>query len=83
MLMTDDAARELSARVDVYLRFGGLPPSPADLAALVADWTEAREAITHVIALHRQARAELAELDARPRPKPQPLAAVHPIRRTS
>jgi hypothetical protein len=82
MLMTDAAAAELAARMDVYLRFGGLPPGRDDLAALLADWTEARAAITHVIALHRQARAELAELDSRA-PRPAPPATVHPIRRPS
>jgi hypothetical protein len=91
MLMTDDAARELAGRMDVWLRFGGAPPSADDVAALVADWTEARAAIAHVIALHRQARAELAALEDRARVKlhtpgraePAGEATVHPIRRQS
>ena len=81
MLMTDEAARELAHRLDVYVRFGGCPPRREDLAVILADWAEARTAISHVIALHRQARAELAELEDRA-PKPAPPGTVHPIRRT-
>jgi hypothetical protein len=87
MLMTDDAARDLAARLDVYVRWGGGPPDRADLAALVADWTEARAAIAHVIALHRQARADLTELEDRAGVRLDTPgrrageATVHPIRR--
>jgi hypothetical protein len=80
MLMTDAAAADLAGRLDVFLRFGGLPPGRDDLAALLTDWTEARAAITHVIALHRQARADLAALEDRaPAPGPPP-SIVRPIR---
>jgi hypothetical protein len=63
MLMTDDAARQLAGRADVFLRFGGSMISRDDLAAIVADWTEARAVLAHVIALHRQAREELQAIE--------------------
>ncbi len=62
MLMTDDTARELAGRADVYLRFGGSMISRDDLAAILADWTEARGTVAHVIALNRKARDDLAAL---------------------
>jgi hypothetical protein len=62
--MTNDAANQLAGRADVYLRFGGAMLSRDDLAAIVADWTEARAVVAHVIALHRQAREELSATDA-------------------
>jgi hypothetical protein len=63
MLINDQAFHELAGRADVYLRFGGAMISRDDLAAIVADWAEARATVTHVIALNRKALDDLNELE--------------------
>jgi hypothetical protein len=76
MMMTDDAARAIAQRVDLHLRFGA-QLRPDDLRDLLADWAEARNAIAHLIALHRQARADLAALEDKAGPRPGPRRIGH------
>ena len=63
MLMTDAQFRDLAGRADVYVRFGGSMISRDDLAAIVADWAEARGTVAHVVALNRKALDDLAALE--------------------